>query len=213
MAAAPNALQPVAWECGNCAHTIKGTKPGPCAGCAAPEPVRYMIFKKKTRITAPTAKTCSVDRCTQLILSSAAAPVTLSCQAVVERLTGNVVDIVGITQNNRGRSCDQHYCCGMQIGVHSKVKFVKERLAYRNRGEEEDVMAIYCVGDGVVGCKVGFLPQHLTTRGAGDYDGLYVRVVEVYSEMSRNATKRQKHYCNDEVAVAKMMGDNAAFAI
>ncbi len=60
MAAAPNALQPVAWECGNCAHTKEGTEPGPCAGCAAPEPVRYMIFKKKTRIPAPTAKTCSL---------------------------------------------------------------------------------------------------------------------------------------------------------
>ena len=90
----------------------------------------------------------------------------------------------------------------MQIGVHSKVKFVKERLAYRNQGEEEDVIAVYCVGDGVVGCKVGFLPQHLATRGAGDYDGLYA-----------NATKRQKHYRNDGVAVAKIMGDNAAFAI
>ena len=178
-----------------------------------PEPVRYMIFKKKTGITASTAKTCSVDRCTQLILSSAAAPASLSHREVVKRLTGNIVDIVGITQNNQGRSCDQHYCSGTQIGVHSKVKFVKERLAYRNQGEEEDVIAVYCVGDGVVGCKVGFLPQHLATRGADDYDGLYAHVVEVYSEMSRNATKRQKYYHNDGVAVAKIMGDNAAFAI
>jgi hypothetical protein len=214
MAAAPNALQPVAWECGNCAHTNEGTEPGPCAGCDAPEPVRYMIFKKKTGITAPTARTCSVDRCTQLLLSSAATPAdSLSRREVVEILTGNVVDIVGITQNDRGRSCDKHYCCGTQIGVHSKVKFVKERLAYRNGGEEEDVIAVYCVGDGVVGCKVGFLPQHLVTRGAGDYDGLYARVIEIYSEMSRNSTKRQKHYRNDGVAVAKIMGDNAVFAI
>ena len=51
MAAAPNAQQPVAWECGDCAHTNEGTEPGPCAGCAAPEPVRYMIFKKKTGMT------------------------------------------------------------------------------------------------------------------------------------------------------------------
>jgi hypothetical protein len=81
--------------------------------------------------------------------------------------------------------------------VHSKVKFAKERLAYRNGGEEEDVIVIYCIGNRVVRCKVGFLPQHLATRGAGDYDGLYAHVVEVYSEMSCNATKRQKHYRND----------------
>jgi hypothetical protein len=165
-----------------------------------------MIFKKKTRITAPTAKTCSVDRCTQLILSSAAAPASLSCRAVVELLTGNVIDIVGITQNNQGRSCDQHYCCGTQIGVHSKVKFVKERLVYWNGGEKENVIAVYCVGDGVVRCKVGFLPQNLAMRGAGDYDGLYACVVKVYSEMSCNSTKRQKHYRNDGVAVAKWDG-------
>ena len=115
MAAAPNALQPIAWECGN----YEGTDPGPCAGCAAPEPVRYVIFKKKTGITAPTTGICSIDRCTQFIVSSAAAPAdSLSRREVVELLTENVV---------------------------------------------------YTVGDGVVGCKVGFLPQHLATRGAGDY--------------------------------------------
>jgi hypothetical protein len=101
----------------------------------------------------------------------------------------------------------------MQIGVHLKVKFVKERLAYRNGVEEEDVITVYCVSYGVVGCKVGFLPQHLVMRGAGDYDGLYARVIKIYSEMSCNSMKRQKHYRNDGVAVAKIMGDNAAFAI
>ena len=55
MAAAPNALQPVAWECRNCAHTNKGTKPGPCAGCAAPEQVRYMIWRRPGGGHAPTA--------------------------------------------------------------------------------------------------------------------------------------------------------------
>ena len=140
MAAAPNALQPVAWVCGNCAHINEGTEPGSCTGCAAPEPVPNMIFKKKTGITAPTARTCSVDRWTQIILSSAAAPAdSLSRREVVELLTGNVVDIVG---------------------------------------------------DGVVGCKVGFLPKHLATRGAGDYNGLYARVIEIYSVSTSEPYKK-----------------------
>ncbi len=62
MAAAPNALQPVAWECGSCAHTNKGTEPGPCAGCAALKPVRYMIWRRPGGGHAPTTISARVNR-------------------------------------------------------------------------------------------------------------------------------------------------------
>ena len=117
-----------------------------------------MIFKKKTGITAPTAGTCRVDRRTQVDLSSAAAPaVALSHREVVAMLTGHMIEIVGIAEKNQDRSCDQHDCCGSQLEIYSKVKIVRERLAYQNGGEEEDVLAVYCIAGGVVGCKVGFL--------------------------------------------------------
>jgi hypothetical protein len=48
------------------------------------------------------------------------------------------------------------------------------------RGEEDDVLTVYLVGNGVIGCKVGFLAQHLASRGADNYNGLYARVIEVY---------------------------------
>ena len=155
---APSAAT-VPWECGDCTATNEGTAPGPCAWCGAPSPTRFMIFKKKTRITAPTAGTCRVDRRTQVVLSSAAAPAVAP-----------------------GR-------------------------------REEDVLAVYCVADGVVGCKVGFLPQHLASRGADDYHGLYAWVMEVYSPQSRNSTKRQKFHRNKGVAAGKILGDSATFAI
>ncbi len=93
------------------------------------------------------------------------------------------------------------------------MKFVNEILAYRDGGEEEDVIAVYCVGNGVFGCKVRYLQQHLAIRGAGDYNGLYVHMIKDYSKMSHILVKRQKHYSNDGVAVAKIMEDNAMFAI
>ena len=76
-------------------------------------------------------------------------------------------------------------------------------------------MSLRCtvVADGVVGCKFGFLPQHLASRGADDYDGLYARVMEVYSAHSANSTKRQKFHRNKGVAAAKILGDSATFAL
>ncbi len=57
-----------------------------------------------------------MDRCTQVVLSSVAAPaVAPSRHDVVEALTGRAIDIVGIAAKNRGRSCDQHNCCGSQL--------------------------------------------------------------------------------------------------
>ena len=215
MAAKPPSTAIVAWECGDCTATNEGDAPGPCLSCSAPSPTRYLIFKKKTGITAPTAGTCRVDRRTQVDLSSAAAPaVSLSRPEVVATLTGRMIEIVGIAEKNRGRSCDQHDCCGSQLEVYSKVKIVRERLAYQNGGEEEDVLlAVYYVADGYARCKVGFLPQHLATKGADDYDGLYARVMELFSPHAKNATKRQKYYRNKGVAVAKILGDSATFSI
>ncbi len=59
-----------------------------------------MIFKKKTGITAPTAGTCRVDRRTQAVLSSAAAPaVAPGRRKVIEALTGQLIEIVGVAEN------------------------------------------------------------------------------------------------------------------
>jgi hypothetical protein len=145
-----------------------------------------MVFKNVTGATAPTARMQNVDRCAQVLLSRAAAttPTTADTPThsdMVRMLTNTLVDIMGMKKENRGRSCELHECCGDQVQVMTKVKIVKERMIYRDGGEEDDVLAVYLVGDGVIGCKVGFLAPHLALRGADDYDGLYVRVIEVYS--------------------------------
>ncbi len=54
-----------------------------------------------------------------------------------------------------------------------KLKVSKEKMRYRG-DEEEDVLAVYVVAGGVVGCKVRFLPQHLASRKADNYDGLVI---------------------------------------
>jgi hypothetical protein len=99
--------------------------------------------------------------------------------SVVACLVNTMVNIVGTNTNNRGCNCPFHDCCGMQLQVGSKVRFRRERLIYRE-GREEDVLVVYVVGDRTMTCKVGFLPQNLAVR-ANDYDGLYARIISIYS--------------------------------
>jgi len=65
------------------------------------------------------------------------------------------------------------------------VKFIHEQMAWRDQGRVEDVLAVYAVSDGTTTCKVGFLPLHLAV-GPGAYNGVYSRVVSVYSDRSDN---------------------------
>jgi hypothetical protein len=105
-----------------------------------------------------------------------------------------VVDIVGTSAKDRGRSFPFHNCCGMQLQVGSKVCFHQERLIYCE-GREEDVLAeyVYVLGDRTMKCEVGFLPQHLAVR-ANVYDGLCARIASVYSDRCTNMLKREKFY-------------------
>ncbi len=92
-----------------------------------------------------------------------------------------MVDVVGINANSRGRKCPRHDCCGNQVMPQIKLKVLKEKMGYRG-DEEEDVLAVYIVAGGVVGCKVGFLLQHLASRRADDYDGLVLCVRDNYTK-------------------------------
>ena len=204
------ALPPVAWECANCAHTNEGTEPGPCSGCGAIDPIRYMIWKRQGGVLAPSAINARVDRSLQCLLSAntneqnaSAAPSRVD---VVAALVGSMVDVVGIHAKNRGRQCPRHDCCGSQVVERMKLKVIKEQMAYRG-DVEENVLAVYVVVGGVTGCKVGFLPQHLATRRADDYDGLILRVREVYTVRCTSVVRHNKMHRNDGCAVAVVLGD------
>ncbi len=63
-------------------------------------------------------------------------------------------------------------------------------------GREEDVLAVHIVGDCTMMCKVGFLPQHLAVR-ADVYDGLYARIVSIYSDRCTNMLMLDSGKCID----------------
>ncbi len=121
--------------------------------------------------------------------------------SIVACLVNTLVDIVGTSAKDRGRNCPFHDCCGMQVQVGSKVCFCRERLIYRE-GQEEDGLAVYVMGDCTMTCKVGFLPQHLAVR-ADVFDGLYARIMSIYSDHCTNVLKRKKFYRNMGCYIAR----------
>ena len=144
-----------------------------------------MIWKRQGGVLAPFAINSRVNRSLQCLLSAntneqnaSAAPRQVD---VVAALVGSMVDVVGINAKNRGRHCPRHDCCGSQVVERMKLKVIKEQMAYRG-DVEEDVLAVYVIDGRVTACKIGFVPQHLATRRADDYDGLILRVCEVYTE-------------------------------
>lgn len=215
----PSPLPIVAWECGDCTATNEGSVVGPCVRCHADNPRRYEILAGSA--PAATARTTFVDRVEQeKIVRSAtnfhrvaviARP--LPDRALLQRLQGTMVDIVGIEIGDRGRSCHAHAACGEQLVPGSKVRFRKEVMISIADGAEEVVIAAYIVGDAMITCKVGFLPRHLAIVRADDYDGMYARVIEVYSPRSLNITKRQKRHRNHGCCVAKILGTQPVFSL
>jgi hypothetical protein len=221
MSSLPVELPIVAWECGECASTVRALGNTPCPDCGAENPPRYEILAASA--PAATANTTYVDRRDQhKIVQAASRPLAAVAPrpiydrvCLVERLLGTMVDIVGIEHGSRGRQCHEHTTyCGIQLVPGSKVRLRKETIIFNGTEVvEEDAVAAYVVGNGTMTCKVGFLPRHLALHRANDYDGLYARVVEIYNGRCVNITKRQKAHRNHGCCRAKILGDKPVFSL
>ena len=215
----PSPLRQVAWECGECATTNRGREQLPCSYCRAENPRRYEILAGSA--PAATARTVQVMRTEQhdIVRAASEARVAVVPRPVVdhallaERLRGTLIDVVGIETSENGRSCHAHEVCGAQLVPGSKVRIRKETYISPTTGDEEDCLVAYVVGNGIMTCKVGYLPRHLSIRRADDYDGMYARVVEVYSPRSLSVMKRQKRHRNLGCCVAKIIGNAPVFSL
>jgi hypothetical protein len=173
----PSPLRQVAWECRDCATTNRGREQLPCSYCRAENPCRYEIPAGSA--PAATARTTYVMRPEQhdivRVLSEPRVAV-VPCPVVdhaflAKRLKGTMVHIVGTETAKNGRSCHAHEVCGAQLALGSKVCIRKETNISPTTGDEEDCLVAYVVGNGVMACKVGYLPRHLSICRAENYDG------------------------------------------
>ena len=107
----PSPLRQVAWECGECATTNRGTEqlPSSCSYCRAENPRRYEILAGSA--PAATARTVQVMRTEQhdIVRAASEARVAVVPRPVVdhallaERLRGTLIDIVGTESSENGR--------------------------------------------------------------------------------------------------------------
>jgi hypothetical protein len=58
-----------------------------------------------------------------------------SCSNIIRMLMNTHVDVVGMNKENMGHQCELHECCSNKVQVTTKVKIVKKRMVYRDRGE------------------------------------------------------------------------------
>jgi hypothetical protein len=129
-------------------------------------------------------------------------------------IVGSQVEVVGIGELQRGQSCDQHHVCGLWLCKGSYVCFRKRRFAWRGRAEE-DVLEVFHLNSGIMGCKVGYSPKHLAAR-ADRYDGLCARIAEIYSSnrtLCASVAKHQKYHRGVGCCVATIEGMRGMFAI
>ena len=70
------------------------------------------------------------------------------------------------------------------------VPFYCKQLIFCD-GHEEDLIAIYLCEHSIITCKVGCLPAHLNCH-MGEYDGLIVHMIAVYTNHCANVAKHQK---------------------
>jgi hypothetical protein len=106
---------------------------------------------------------------------------------------GVVVDIVGIEEPSRGRSCELHDVCGTNLVLDCIVRIRKIQIV-NDDGLEETAVAAYWVTDGVDLCRVGFLPRHFIKQ-ADKFDGKLAQITE-FLEMSDSPSDRRLSYCN-----------------
>jgi hypothetical protein len=114
---------------------------------------------------------------------------------------GIVVDIVGIEESNRGRSCERHAVCGDHLNLDYILRLRKVQIV-NDEGREETAVAAFWVSDGIDSCRVGYLPRHFI-KNADKFDGKLAQITEFLAESDSPSCRRLSHrnrgVCRDAI--------------
>jgi hypothetical protein len=67
-------------------------------------------------------------------------------------------EVVGLNMSSNGRECTLHEICGEHLSVGEIVKLVPIKISNAN-GIQEEALSVNRIMDGIVGCRVGFVPR------------------------------------------------------
>ncbi len=115
-------------------------------------------------------------------------------------LKGIVIEIVGITACDQGRSCEEHPYCGEVIDDDVIVCLRRAQVIMPSKnggpGKEVTAVAVYWVTGGIDSCRVGFLPAHMV-KYATRYDGVLAQVTETFCPVAEgDKTVCEKYHRN-----------------
>jgi hypothetical protein len=104
-----------------------------------------------------------------------------------------VLHIVGTEADDRGRSCEEHLCCGEVVQEDIVVRLRKVQVLVD--GREETAIAAIWVTDGMDRCRVGFLQRHMV-KHAARFDGALAQVTRVLGKDDGDTAERHLFYKN-----------------
>ena len=114
-------------------------------------------------------------------------------------INGYSIDVVGINMPCQGRNCDKHPDgCGREV-LHVGVVLRIRKQTIMVQSKEEVMLGVFLIENGIVSCKVGFLPRFMLPR-APIFDGAVAQVVQMYGpdDTNKHVRKRwmtMKGYC------------------
>jgi hypothetical protein len=127
--------------------------------------------------------------------------------------SGIILDVVGTAGTNRGRSCEEHACCGDVLDNNILVKLRREQIlvpdaiAGGGGGELnlERANTVNWVSDGIDCCCIGFLPRAFVVQGSV-WDGVLCQVVEVFGKGNPSKLCLAKWHQNKGFARVAVIG-------
>lgn len=114
-----------------------------------------------------------------------------------------LIEIVGIEESGRGRSCEEHAICGAEALVLDSVVRFRSIQQMNEQGKEESAIGVFWVTDGIDRCLVGFLPRHMVKHKA-KYDGRVAQIVEFLKD-STSPSQRRRSYANRGMCLAAFL--------
>ena len=91
-----------------------------------------------------------------------------------------VVEIVGLEEGGRGRSCIKHNECGSCVKKHMILR-VRKVIIVNDEGHREVALALYVLKYGEETCHVGFLRRHHNPF-MECYDGKFLQVTCLFAQ-------------------------------
>jgi hypothetical protein len=125
--------------------------------------------------------------------------------------SGIILDVVGTSGTDHGRSCKEHACFGdiLENDVFVKLRceqiLVPDAITGGGKVKEETAITINWVSNRIDRCRVGFLPRAFVVQGSV-WDGVLCQMLEVFQKDDPSKLCHAKWHQNKGFARVAVIG-------